>query len=173
MEKPILCDDMLRQISRWFRRATTLTRKYSEANRVSTLIQDCTRMHTPNFTFHVFPTENHFMSKFVGKTFASISLTADRKKDLDEWVKTQKVTGLTAIESLLSDGYKVSLTWVDDQNSFCFSVIGTDNSRVNRDAIMTSWSDDLNEAAMIAAFKHYVMCDGGDWPLVDNTQRWG
>lgn len=113
------------------------------------------------------------MAKFVGKQFASIRLDRASEKEFTKWVSETKVRGFDAMERFLGDGYKVSATYVFDKSSFCVSVIGTEVTKPNQDKIMTSWSDELEEAFQIAGYKHYVICDGGDWPTQDNDAPWG
>ena len=107
------------------------------------------------------------------KTFAALTIDANRAKDYAEWAGKNAMGIAEIAENFLGEGYKLSIVWVTDSNAFCLSVIGTDDMRVNADAIMSSWSDDLEETFMIAAYKHFVLCDNGEWPTANNGSRWG
>lgn len=111
-------------------------------------------------------------SKF-DKTFASVRLDKADAKALEAWRAEHKLTGLDVVSQLMGDGYKVSATYIADKSSFCVSIIGTEFTKPNASSIMTAWSDDLEEAMIIGAYKHYVLCDGGSWPTQNNDQPWG
>jgi hypothetical protein len=123
--------------------------------------------------FMIAPTEIHAMARFNQSTFASIVLTRDDEKKFTQWVTKENITSSSALQSLLGDGFKVSCSWVVDQNSFCFSVIGTDSTKNHKGMVMTTWSDDLDEVMCLAAYKHYAVCSGGEWPTQKDGQRWG
>lgn len=113
------------------------------------------------------------MARFRNSTFASIRVTASQEAAFTEWVASSKEDGLAWFNIFTGDGFKVSVSWVFDQNAFCVSLIGTDNTKDHRDMVMTSWSDDLEEAIRLAAFKHYVLCEGKEWPSQETGKRWG
>jgi len=106
-------------------------------------------------------------------TFAAVSIGAKDEKKFTEWAQSNSVTPVEAANALLGRGYKISISWVVNSNAFCVSLIGTPTSKTNDGVIMTSWSDDLEEAILIAAYKHLEMCGDGAWPTRDDTQRWG
>lgn len=111
---------------------------------------------------------------FSNREFSTLSLSEGDKKQLYEWADKETITPLDCATELGLAGYKLSFTWVDDQQSWCVSLIGTETSKPNQDKIMTSWSNDLGEAVIIGYYKHVVMCDSGSWPVrADNEGRWG
>lgn len=113
------------------------------------------------------------MARFNQSVFASISLTSQDKKAFEDWLAKSKASPLETAEYLIGLGFKISISFVVDQSAFCLSLIGTDSTKQHNGMVMTSWSDDLNEVIMIAAYKHCVMCNEGPWPTRDNSQRWG
>lgn len=113
------------------------------------------------------------MARYNQKQFATVTLEKADEKKLVEWAEGNSVTGISSLQDLTADGYKISIAWVDSNQSFCCSLIGTEVSKPNRDAILTSWSDDLEEALVMSAYKHFVVCDGGEWPVNDQSSRWG
>lgn len=123
--------------------------------------------------FDVDKQERDAMAKFRESTFAALTLTASDEKKFDEWVKAENVDAMTMLNRLGGDGFKFSASYVFDQNAWCFSIIGTDNTKEHASMVMTSWSDDLGEAIAIGAYKHYTLCNGGEWPTRDNAPRWG
>jgi hypothetical protein len=115
----------------------------------------------------------HTMARYRNSTFAALRLTAAQESDFTDWVAKEPLSVKDIVNQFTGDGFKVSVSWVFDQSSFCLSVIGTDETKDHRDMVMTSWSDDLDEVARIAAYKHYVLCEAKQWPSDDNTRRWG
>lgn len=123
--------------------------------------------------FYDVPSEDYMKGQFRDRNFASISLNKSDEKKFQAWVESQNLSAVQIAEDFLARGYKISVTWVTNNNAFCLSVIGTDECRTNKQAIMTSWSDTLEETFFIAAYKHLVMCNEGDWPIAGTDNRWG
>lgn len=164
-----------------------------EFTHVTTVLQDLTtykkcrpvgsKVHTyivnvvggsfQNTIFQIAPDEETAMARFQNSTFASVQLNQDDEKKLTDWIQAEGITGPEAMNRLLGCGFKLSVSWIPDQNAFCFSVIGTDNTKTHKNMVMTSWSDDLDEVAAIAAYKHFVVCDEGTWPTRADGPRWG
>lgn len=129
--------------------------------------------HNTRINMKIVLEETNIVAAFGNKKFAQLSLDVSREAELTAWVTGEGIQVWDLLTNLLNDGYKVSLVWVYKQSSFCVSIMGTDDSKHNQDAILTSWSDDLEDALLIGGFKHYVICDGGKWPLQDTSRRWG
>ena len=113
------------------------------------------------------------MAPFKQSEFAALTLTSDHEKQFNEWVTAENMNGHDAMQALLEQGFKLSISWVLDQSAFCFSVIGTDATKKHQNMVMTSWSDDMDEVACIALFKHAVICGGDTWPTRHDGPRWG
>lgn len=113
------------------------------------------------------------MARFQQKEFASIQLTVADEKQFTEWITSENQSGLDIMNKLSGDGFKMSLSYIFDQSAFCFSIIGTENTKKHADLVMSSWSDDLEEAILIGAYKHYVLCQEDVWPTAKSGQRWG
>lgn len=113
------------------------------------------------------------MARFGNMTFAAVSLTSDDEKQFTDWVTKQDPNPMECVAQLLGNGFKVSCSWVFDQNAFCFSIIGTEATKQHRDMVMTSWSDDLAEVIFIGYYKHYVLMNEETWPTQAEQQRWG
>lgn len=129
--------------------------------------------HFCQFKFYVHENEDTAMARFQNSTFSTLRLSKEDEKKFTSWVTSEKPTTERLISTLLADGFKVSISWVTDSNAFCFSLIGTDNTKQNRGMVMTSWSDEFDEVVQIAAYKHYMVCGGGEWPSEGEGQRWG
>ena len=123
--------------------------------------------------FRVLPTSEDLKMAFSNATFASVRLDGSEEKKFADWAKNLNTPLPELLNQFLGRGYKLSVTWVSKSNAFCVSVIGTPESRVNDNVIMTSWSDDLEEAFLIAAYKHFEVCGDDVWPTTNSSQRWG
>lgn len=113
------------------------------------------------------------MAGYNKSSFSPLRLTSDDEKRFTDWIKAESVDALDCLKRLTGDGFKVTMTYVFDQNAWCVSLVGTETTKKHKDVVMTSWSDDLGEAIAIGAYKHYIVCDGGEWPSADTTLRWG
>lgn len=115
----------------------------------------------------------HYMAKFTPATFATLRLTKDDEKDFTDWASKLKVSPVDLLVDLTGRGFKVSAAWIDDQNSFVVSLIGTDRTKLHQGMVLTSWSNDLGEAIVITAYKHLVVCNEQAWPVEQSGDRWG
>jgi len=140
---------------------------------LSSFLKSLLHPHHPNTIFMVAQTGAQAMARFGNMQFAAISLTADDEKKFTEWLSSNSLSGVEALLEFLQGGFKISCSYIVDQSAFCLTVIGTESTKLHRDMCMTSWSDDLEEAALIAYYKHVVLCSSGEWPLRQNGQRWG
>ena len=113
------------------------------------------------------------MARFQTMEFANIQLGKADEKQFSDWVAEENVKPLEAVQRLLGDGFKVSCSWVFSQSAFCFTIVGTDETPKHKGICMTTWSDDLEEVMALAVYKHYVICDGQDWPTQSSGSRWG
>nr|CRY96453.1 hypothetical protein [uncultured prokaryote] len=111
--------------------------------------------------------------QFGNAVFSNLSLQAEDRDAFLKWSEKPETNLATCMMELLSAGFKISASWVTDQNSFCFTLVGTEATKNHKNMIMTSWSDDLEEAAQLATYKHFVMCGGEAWPTQGTGNRWG
>jgi hypothetical protein len=143
-----------------FRHILRCWRIYAKVDQTRAIVQVCITLEQA-------------MARFNQSTFSSLKLEKADEKKFTAWVTQHTPQPATIIQQFLGDGFKISCSWVVDQNAFCFSVIGTDATKAHRGMVMTSWSDEFDEVAAIAAYKHYEMCGGGEWPTSEQGDRWG
>ncbi len=106
--------------------------------------------------------------------FATIRLTEADKVPLQEYVHTHDNDPENILQELLSAGFKVSISFVDDQSAFVVTISGSERSKRNQGWSLSSWSDDFWEAVSMAGYKHFVLCDGKDWADLDKGKSsWG
>jgi len=87
--------------------------------------------------------------------------------------KAQELLGV--VPELLSSGYKLSLTWDENNKTYIASITCKAPLDPNFNYIMTSRAGDPWEAVALGIYKHQFMCDDGDWggDTKQNSQTWG
>lgn len=78
------------------------------------------------------------------------------------------------LQEILGAGYKVSISWIDDQSSYVVTVSGSKRSPHNDGYSMTSWSDDIWEAVAMCGYKVFVLAEGTGWKKIEaSPDSWG
>lgn len=124
-------------------------------------------------TFRIEKTGDTTMAGFGDFTFSTLRIEPDDAPAFEKWLEGNTVNPLAVLEQFTSDGFKISVTYVIDQNSFCVTVVGTKETKRHDKCGMSSWSDDLAEALGMTWYKHYILCDGSEWPTKGHGKRWG
>lgn len=147
--------------------------KIPEFRHLTRVLQTILGGNPGNVFFYDPPTEEFMAGQFRNKEFASLTLSSSDEKKFLEWIAETKMTAIGSASGFLGEGYKLSVSWVVSSNAFCLSVIGTDDCSHNKDVILTNWSDDLEEVFLLAAYKHIVLADSGEWPTSKSGNKWG
>lgn len=106
--------------------------------------------------------------------FIDVKLETEDKPKLEKFAKEYKLDVEAILTEISAMGYKLSISYVDKQNSFVVSVSGNDRTKHNNGCTMTSWSDDVIEALFMAAYKVIVVTDRGIWSeYATDTSNWG
>lgn len=113
------------------------------------------------------------MAKNWQKDFASIPLSEKDKEPLRLYTEELEGNPFVALENLLGLGYKVSILWSENSMSFIVSVIGTEDTKYNQTKVLSSFTDALEEAFFMAAYKHFILAEAGEWPTEKDNARWG
>lgn len=121
----------------------------------------------------IWESEDDMPKKITGWTMINARLTkADQKVFHDTVTKTNQPAQDLVIE-LLEQGYKVSISFVDDRASFVFTVTGPKGHKINAEKSMTSWSDDLEEAMCMGWYKVRHVFNDGVWTDDEDHGIWG
>lgn len=123
--------------------------------------------------FRIVKTGVETMAGFGDFAFSNLRIEPEDTPAFEKWLADTAIHPLSVLEQFTGDGFKVSVSYVIDQNSFCVSIIGTKETKLHKNMGLSAWSDDLGEAMAIAWYKHYKLCDGGEWPIKNNGKRWG
>jgi len=127
--------------------------------------------HPPDLGYEYWRSD--IMAKFGNMQAVNIQLTQADKAPLEKFAEGYKYDVVHAINQLGGSGIKVSITWVDDSNSWCVTLTGSPSSKHNKDRFMSSWSDDWVEALFMGLYKHEVVCDNGSWVEHATSAKWG
>lgn len=107
-------------------------------------------------------------------TFVEIRLDIADAPKLEQFLKVFEGDIFRIVDEILSKGYKLSVSWVDKQNSYIVSVSGSDRSAHNNGKTLTSWSDSLEECIVMAGFKVLELTKGGAWEDYETKRSaWG
>lgn len=110
--------------------------------------------------------------KFEDFKFVQIRLYEADKDTFEKW----RVTAGQDVDILLArlalDGYKMSVSWDDNNSCYIASHTCLNEKDENYCLILTSRSDDMFEAMALNAFKHFKMCHDCVWPMSENAS-WG
>lgn len=106
-------------------------------------------------------------------TFVEIRLAEADKDQFKAWAKNNTDDSLDLLSALVNSGYKLSVSWSDYNDCYTASLTGVEENGPNFQHVMTSRSDELWEAVMIALYKHYVLCPNGEWPTDKQANDWG
>lgn len=107
--------------------------------------------------------------------FIDWRLSTDEKKFfLAELAKNSSVF-LDRLSSLLEKNYKVSLSFDEAHMTYIASLTPRDEDDVNAGYCLTSRSDDPFTALSIGLYKHFWLCDDGDWDAAKRKTEvgWG
>jgi hypothetical protein len=109
-----------------------------------------------------------------GVDFVNLKLTEDDRKAFADWAETNSGDTLTYLEQLIGSGYKLSLNEDEENHCFIAAVTGGQDNRDNRNKCLISRAPDLLEVLQMALYKHFVMCNAGDWGETEKQDMsWG
>lgn len=121
----------------------------------------------------MFESEENMAKKFGNWTMISARLSKDDKKKFHQAVEKSGLNAHDAVIELLGAGYKVSVSFVVDRESFVFTVTGPKDHKLNGEKSMTSWSDDLAEAMYMGWYKVRFVFGDGSWADDNDDVPWG
>jgi hypothetical protein len=107
--------------------------------------------------------------------FVAINLTEDEKKQFKKAYTDKPNDLLGQLDGLLKNGYKLSLSYDNQNNCVLASLTGKDPNSPNYNYVMTSRAGESWESMALALFKHYVVCDDEDWggDTREDGRSWG
>jgi hypothetical protein len=94
--------------------------------------------------------------------FVEYTLNAEQLEAFDAWVAKKSPTVIDSVEGLIAEAYKISITWREERYAYIITVTGTEGSR-NAYRALSTWSDDLSEGLIMAAYKVLVLLKDATW----------
>ncbi len=110
---------------------------------------------------------------FGGYSFFNYHLNADEKKQFNGWLEQQGEDWPLILGTFMASGYKLSVNFLAEDRIWLASSTCNDPELPNHKRVMTSRHPDWVVAAMINAFKHQVIFQGGAWPEQQKQDDWG
>ena len=155
----------------WWRLPTEILYHKGE----TTIVRKFNRL-VNNMEFFIMPRKYQQAKEFSnasGFRFVNTRLTAQQASEFREWAKVETGSIVVFIAELLGDGYKLSLTYDHNSNCYVASLTGHGEHAINPSLIMTSRSNDWQEAVMLNAYKHFVIFQGKTWETTETNPNWG
>lgn len=105
--------------------------------------------------------------------FSDIRLTKDDKAAFNKWATDHVLDAFDLLDALVNSGVKASYSWSDANDCYSFSLTQLDEKSENAHVVLVSRADNFQEGLMLGLYKHYVVCDGGLWPVRSQESNWG
>jgi hypothetical protein len=112
-------------------------------------------------------------SKTFNWSMLNIGLSAAQKKD---YAKTEPEYVADLPETLLAvltDGYKLSVTYLDRSSLFLASLSGVDEYSQNYECTINGRHSRPLKAIALVLYKHLVICAGVKWSEAETGEDWG
>lgn len=142
------------------------------------IVHDVIRDFVPHhyvmgFPFFIVPDRMIAMANYGNFKFSTLRIDQDETPAFEKWLETTEIDVHKIMTDFAGAGFKGSFSYVIDQNSFCVTIVGTKDTKKHQGLGLSSWSDNLAEAWAMCWYKHFVLCNGDEWPVVDRSARWG
>lgn len=105
--------------------------------------------------------------------FIDRRLTAAEKGPFQAWAKEHQAEQLLLLGEVVASEHKASISFYGKGDCYIVSFTCNDERSPNWHMIMTSRSDDLDEALMLNLYKHFVLFEGRAWASEDLRDNWG
>jgi hypothetical protein len=177
-----MTDSTLKQIgfSIWSEQLTRAIRergpkrlRFNRLRHIEWIVEKTLFYDRNNAIFQIVKTENEAMARMREMQFCVLNIDAKTEKQFTDWLSQCDLDIEQALLEILGTGLKISCSWIDDSDAFCFTMVGTDRTKDHQGKCLSTWSDDLAEVTYMAYFKHFVLCNGGPWPQNERGARWG
>lgn len=106
-------------------------------------------------------------------TFVNITLTQADAKRFAEWFNEYETSLFTILGDVVSDTYKLSLSYDYDNVCYIATLSATKNSSDNEKSSLSARSAEATEALGLVIYKHVVMCEAGNWQEHSQPANWG
>lgn len=101
--------------------------------------------------------------------FVNCVLTQEQDKAFTSWYESKDRKANAAIDESFADGYRVSVSWDDFNQTFIASLTYKGDKGDNKGKCLTARSDDWLESIAMVVYKHHVIFNQGAWSNVSGT----
>ena len=108
-----------------------------------------------------------------GWTFANVKLTQKQRTAFTEWSVSVLDDLAELITSVLLEGYKMSLKYDEKNTCHIVTLTGTDETADNNKTSMSARHETFELAAALVLYKHFEICQGGNWKSEVIDEVWG
>lgn len=105
------------------------------------------------------------------KGFFNVNLTKEDEILFETW-QPENTTGLNWIETLVNDGYKVSMDYDNYNQGYKASLYANSYKLAWAGYTLTAWAGDIQTAFNLLCFKHYVIAKQ-DWDVAPDVAKRG
>lgn len=106
-------------------------------------------------------------------TFVKYELSGEEKKQFVEWTRKTSNQVDDLVQTLLTDGNKLTFSFNAQTDSYIVSVTGRDEGSINFERCFTSHGKTYFIALTVALFKYHVVWERGTWEDRDNDEDFG
>lgn len=112
-------------------------------------------------------------NNFSDWKFVNINLSAADTEKFTQFYSEYADSTYEQLAEVVSDGYKLSLSYDIENVCFIAALSGTKNTTLNKGRTITARSSDNLEAISLLLFKHLVMCNSEEWEDYSRPANWG
>lgn len=105
--------------------------------------------------------------------FIDRRLAVAEKGGFEEWEKANQDDLFTFVGEAVASDHKLSISFYSQGDCYIVSMTCNDERSPNWHCILTSRSNDLQEALALTLYKMFVLFDGKAWHSEDLRQNWG
>lgn len=106
-------------------------------------------------------------------TFSNVILSNEERVAFIKWSDERYDSILELLSETLNAGYKFSVKLNVDTDIHYATLSGNANTWENQKNSLTSRHPEFETAVLLTLYKHYVLCDGGQWREDEQPQEWG
>lgn len=123
----------------------------------------------PTWEYDIMATNKSFQSW----TFVNINLTVEQRTHFLQWADGLSQDTITVLTSVLSNGYKLSITYDTEHGTVISSLSCRDKVSSNFQSVLTARHMEVELSLLLVLYKHLVIADGSDWKTVSEVENWG
>lgn len=106
-------------------------------------------------------------------TFAKIDLTTDERQEFLAWSEASLTDLVSLLATVLTEGYKFSVKYDDENTTWIATLSNTDNARYNQYCSTTSRHSVFEQAILLTLYKHMVISQNQTWRFTPAEADWG